>query len=130
MRCLPIVGYRLLKITSFLPLQPVVPSMCRNLIVKSCKNFATLCAKRVSLLLKVKPSNIALDAKLNELKRTLKQFSAIATKVQKRQNRVLLIAKLESDLNEAIHAEDFELCASIREQINNIILNVKTKQEQ
>ena len=70
------------------------------------------------------------EQNLNELKRTLKQFSAIATKVQKRQNRVLLIAKLESDLNEAIHAEDFELCASIREQINNIILNVKTKQEQ
>ena len=51
------------------------------------------------------------------IKRTLKQFSAIATKVQKRQNRVLLMTRLESDLNEAIQTEDFELCASIREQI-------------
>ena len=90
-------------------------------------NFAKVdafCMERGAVKKGIKEQN------LNELKRTLKQFYAIATKVQKRQNRVLLIAKLESDLNEAIHAEDFELCASIREQINNIILNVKTKQEQ
>ena len=64
-----------------------------------------------------------------ELKKTLRQFSAIAAKAQAVKEREQTIAMLEREFNEAIRTENFELCDTLREQIEQHKTKHKTRKK-
>ena len=63
------------------------------------------------------------------VKKTLRQLSAIAAKAQAVKEREQTIAMLEREFNEAIRTENFELCDTLREQIEQHKTKHKTRKK-
>ena len=64
-----------------------------------------------------------------ELKKTLRQFSAIAEKARAAKEQEKTVTMLERELKKAIQAENFELCDTLKEQIEQHKTKHKTRKK-